>query len=136
LTHSFMNYHPPITCPECGHRIEPEKKEVLRYGPLVLRVDVRLLKIGDDGEPRRIAWIDMSILAELVRHHDRVCNKDHLMTVLDLWEASPYNLRTYIHRVRKLIRGSGAHIATIHGSGYMLTTRDIKPFEFGKTKEE
>ena len=117
-----------ITCPECGHRIEPLRKEVLRYGPLVLRVDVALLKVGL-GKPVRVPRNEAQVLGELMRHHDRVCTKDHLLTAGDHWgDVEPRTLDVWIWRLRNKIEGSGANIVTIRGEGYMLTARNAAPF--------
>lgn len=118
-----------ITCPECGHRIEPRRKEVLRVARLVLRVDTNLVHIGDK-KPFRIPKKQMAMLVELVRNLDQVCSKDHLLTIIDDWgDLDQHTLSVYIFRIRKYIAGSGVNIATIHGIGYMATTRDVTPMQ-------
>jgi len=103
------------------------RKEVLRYGPLVLRVDVALLKVGNAG-PIRLEPAQAKVMAELMRHHDRVCTRDHLLTIGDQWEIGSQVIDVWVCQLRPIIAGSGAHIATIHGEGYMLTIRDVEPF--------
>lgn len=117
----------PITCPECGHRIEPLRAEVLRYGPLVLRADRMELWVA--GERRHLPPNPMRVLAELMRHPDQVCRYDHLLTVCDHWEVEPQIVATEAHKVRKALIGSGVRVSTVKTVGYVLERGEwVAPF--------
>lgn len=107
-----------ITCPECGHRIEPIPQEVLRYGPLVLRADTGDLTVR--GESRHLSPNPTRVLAHLMRHPEHVCPRDDLLTVCAHWDVYPAILLAEIYKIRKALHGTGTQVVNVWSKGYML----------------
>ena len=65
-------------------------------------------------------------LEALLARPGRVMSKEQLASqVFGLdEEASPDAIEIYIHRVRKKLEGSGVHIVTFRGLGYLLKAAD------------
>lgn len=109
-----------LTCPACGHRIEPPKDEFLAVGNLALRTGVCVAYAYD--QPIALSHKRCLVLAALMRNAGRALSRDHLMDASDCWGA-PHSIAVYICDLRKRV----GHVATIRthwGVGYSIHPRD------------
>jgi two-component system OmpR family response regulator len=80
-------------------------------------------KTATNGDtPFPLSAREFSLLEVMMSRVNKVVNKEQLMEALVNWdnEMSENAIEVYIHRLRKKIEPSGAHIRTIRGLGYLL----------------
>lgn len=65
---------------------------------------------------------EIGVLEVLMSRQGKVVNKDQIMEALCNWDEDLGSnaIEVYIHRLRKKLESSGAHIRTIRGLGYLL----------------
>jgi two-component system OmpR family response regulator len=68
---------------------------------------------------------EIGVLEVLMLRQGKVVNKEKIMEALCNWDEDLGNnaIEVYIHRLRKKLEPSGAHIRTIRGLGYLLEER-------------
>ncbi|MFM9836465.1 MAG: response regulator [Methylophilaceae bacterium] len=80
-------------------------------------------KIATNADiPLPLSAREFSLLEVMMSRVNKVVNKEQLLEALVNWdsEISDNAIEVYIHRLRKKIEPSGAHIRTIRGLGYLL----------------
>ncbi len=94
--------------------------DVVQVGELLL--DRRARRLSRGGQPMDIPAREFEVLWELMTPAGRVVSKRTLSDKLsELDEALGDNaLEAFISRLRKKLQGSGAHIRTLRGLGYVL----------------
>ena len=87
-----------------------------------LQLDRRARRLGRAGQPMDLPAREFEVLWELMTPVGRVVSKRELSDKLsELDEALGDNaLEAFISRLRKKLQGSGAHIRTLRGLGYVL----------------
>jgi len=95
-----------------------------RCGALVYDLDT--LRFSLHGATLALTAREQAVLEALLARPGRVMSKEQLASqVFGLdEEASPDAIEIYIHRVRKKLEGSGVHIVTFRGLGYLLKAAD------------
>ena len=96
----------------------------LRLAKLRLDLARRRAHIGDtslDLTPR-----EFGLLETLVARLDRVMSREQLIEALCTWDTSltDNGLDIAVHRLRRKLEGSGVHVRTVRGLGYLLEADD------------
>ncbi len=75
-----------------------------------------------DGNVVELSARELGVLEVLMLRQSKVVNKEQIMGALYNWDddIGDNAIEVYIHRLRKKIEASGAHIRTIRGLGYLL----------------
>jgi two-component system, OmpR family, response regulator len=92
----------------------------LKCANLTLDVSAKLAMHNEHSLP--LSAREFSLLEVLMTRMNKVVNKEQLLEALCNWddEIGDNAIEVYIHRLRKKIEPSGAHIRTIRGLGYLL----------------
>lgn len=87
-----------------------------------LRLDTAARRAYCDLEPITLSARELGVLEVLMMRQQKVVNKEQIMEALCNWDEDIGDnaIEVYIHRLRKKIETSGAHIRTIRGLGYLL----------------
>lgn len=74
------------------------------------------------GRPLELSAREVGVLEVLMLRQGKVVNKEQIMEALCNWDEDlgENAIEVYIHRLRKKLEQSGAHIRTIRGLGYLL----------------
>lgn len=74
------------------------------------------------GVPLDLSAREIGVLEVLMLRHRKVVSKDQIMEALCSWDEDLGGnaIEVYIHRLRKKLEASGAHIRTIRGLGYLM----------------
>lgn len=96
----------------------------LRCGDLLYEPGSRRFSLG--GGRLALTSREHSVLEALIARPGRVMSKEQLADqVFGLDDdAGPDAIEIYVHRVRKKLEGSTAHIVTFRGLGYLLEARN------------
>lgn len=98
----------------------------LQCANLKLDVANKLASIGDS--PITLSARELHLLETLMLRMGKIITKDQIMESLCNWDESLGDnaIEVYVHRLRKKIEPSGAHIRTIRGLGYLLESGQDK----------
>jgi two-component system, OmpR family, response regulator len=93
-------------------------------GKLVFDPAGRRAFCGDT--PIDLSAREMGVLEVLMLRQGKVVNKEQIMEALCNWDEDLGDnaIEVYIHRLRKKLESSGAHIRTIRGLGYLLEAHE------------
>jgi two-component system, OmpR family, response regulator len=74
------------------------------------------------GQSVDLSARELGVLEVLMLRQGKVVNKEQIMEALCSWDEDlgENAIEVYIHRLRKKLEQSGAHIRTIRGLGYLL----------------
>jgi len=77
------------------------------------------------GQSIELSARELGVLEILMLRQGKVVNKEQIMEALCSWDEDlgENAIEVYIHRLRKKIEVSGAHIRTIRGLGYLLENK-------------
>jgi len=80
-----------------------------------------------NGVPLNVTAREHAVLESLINRPGRVLSKEQLAAkIFGLnQETSPQAIEIYIHRLRKKLEGSGVHIVTFRGLGYLLEAQHV-----------
>lgn len=96
-----------------------------------LEFDLRLRQLTVEGRPEALSSREIAVLELLIRSAGRVVSKkhveDHIFGLAD--EVASNAVEVYIHRLRRRLSESGAHVVihTIRGVGYLISERRVDP---------
>uniref|UniRef100_UPI00334223A2 response regulator transcription factor n=1 Tax=Castellaniella defragrans TaxID=75697 RepID=UPI00334223A2 len=96
------------------------RTSVLRHHRLAFDLNGRTATIDD--QPLELSARETSLLEIFLSRSGRMISKSQLVDLLCEWgeEVTTNAIEVYIHRLRKKIEPSGAHILTVRGLGYCL----------------
>ncbi|QDC43685.1 response regulator [Methylophilus medardicus] len=99
----------------------------LQCGNLKLDVANKLASIND--QPITLSARELNLLETLMMRMGKIIAKEQIMESLCNWDETLGDnaIEVYIHRLRKKIEPSGAHIRTVRGLGYMLEAEHLNP---------
>ncbi len=97
----------------------------LQCGNLKLDVANKLASIND--QPITLSARELNLLETLMMRMGKIIAKEQIMESLCNWDETLGDnaIEVYIHRLRKKIEPSGAHIRTVRGLGYMLEAEHL-----------
>lgn len=97
---------------------------LIEVGPLVFDTVGR--EVTANGQRISLSVRELSVLEMLMARVGKVLTKRQIVTSLSAWDAdfSENAVEVYVYRLRKRLEGTGAHIQTVRGFGYLL---DIQP---------
>jgi two-component system, OmpR family, response regulator len=101
-------------------RTQPQPA-ALQWRALALDVDRRRLTVA--GEVLELSGREWDLLALLVQQRDKVVTKEHIAQTWATEGSEPgggNTIEVYVHRLRRKLEGSGLHIRTVRGLGYLL----------------
>lgn len=89
-------------------------------GELVFEPTARRARCGQ--APLDLSAREIGVLEILMLRQGKVVNKEQIMEALCSWDEDLGDnaIEVYIHRLRKKLEMSGAHIRTIRGLGYLM----------------
>jgi len=92
----------------------------LRLGKL--RLDLPGRRAWIDQDPLELTAREFSLLEALVLRQDKLTSRAQLVEALCNWdqELTDNGLDIAMHRLRRKLQGSGTHVRTVRGLGYML----------------
>lgn len=93
---------------------------ILSCGELVFDTAGRRATVS--GQSVDLSARELGVLEVLMLRQGKVVNKEQIMEALCSWDEDlgENAIEVYIHRLRKKLEQSGAHIRTIRGLGYLL----------------
>jgi len=99
----------------------------LQLGKLRLDLPGRRAWIGSDT--LELTAREFSLLEALVLRQDKLTSRAQLVEALCNWdqELTDNGLDIAMHRLRRKLQGSGTHVRTVRGLGYMLEQTDDSP---------
>ena len=104
-------------------RAEPASasSDQIRVGSLEIEPSAHEARVN--GDPLALTPREFDLLVTLARFQGVALDREQLLDLV--WGTSFYSLRTvdvHVARLREKLKGSGAHIDTVWGSGYRLAT--------------
>lgn len=115
--------------------LEARVRALIRRGQLGSNASLVCGKLIFDPSGRRASCGDVAlelsarelgVLEVLMLRQGKVVNKEQIMEALCNWDEDLGDnaIEVYIHRLRKKLDASGAHIRTIRGLGYLLEAHE------------
>lgn len=91
-----------------------------------LRIDLPRRRAQLDDQPLELTPREFGLLEALVARLDRAISREQLIEALCDWDATltDNGLDIAVHRLRRKLEGSGVHVRTVRGLGYLLETDD------------
>lgn len=91
-----------------------------------LRLHLGARRVWLDDQPLELTAREYALLEALFVRQGHVVSRPQLMEAVCDWESdlSDNGLDISVHRLRRKLHGSGAHIRTIRGLGYLLEAAD------------
>ncbi|MDR2875698.1 MAG: response regulator transcription factor [Methylobacillus sp.] len=111
--------------------LEARARALIRRGQLGSNTTLACAKLMVDTAARRafigetaldLSAREIGVLEVLMLRRHKVVSKEQIMEALCKWDEDIGDnaIEVYIHRLRKKLETSGAHIRTIRGLGYLL----------------